>query len=191
MAAPLMPVTYAEHTPRHIAALFDAVIAQLPPIDARLVLCASLPEALDGDAHYIVLGHDMGHSSGRISSIAHPLPLGQLAARIAALASAPSALLALAHGWQFSPNARLLEHADHPPVALTELEAALLGHLAQSMGSDIARDTLMRDIWRYDEATQTHTLETHMYRLRGKLEKLEPPACQIITTDAGYRLELA
>lgn len=187
-----MPVIYANHTPAHIAALFDAVIAQLPALDASIVLCTSLPETMEEAAHYILLGHDgIPAPSPRVSSIAAPLPLPQLVARISALATSPTALLRLAGGWQFSPSARMLEHGEHPPVALTELEAALLSHLAHAAGSDIARETLMRDIWRYDEATLTHTLETHMYRLRGKLEKLEPLACQIATTDAGYRLELA
>lgn len=187
-----MAVTYANHTPAHITALFDAVIAQLPPLDASIVLCTSLPETVDEGAHYILLGHDGAPAPlARVSSIANPLPLPQLVARISALATAPTAYVTLAGGWQFSPSARMLEHADHPPVALTELEAALLSHLAHAAGSDIARETLMRDIWRYDEATQTHTLETHMYRLRGKLEKLQPSACQIATTDAGYRLAIS
>lgn len=188
-----MSITCASHTPAHIAALLDTIIAQLPPQSgAAIVLCTSLPESIDTQAHYIVLGHESATTSeARVSSIASPLPLPQLAARITALASAPTPLLTLAGGWQFSPSARMLEHADLAPVALTELEAALLAHLAHATGSDVARDTLMRDIWRYDEATQTHTLETHMYRLRGKLEKLQPLACSIETTDTGYRLSIS
>lgn len=192
-----MPVTYGSHTPAHIAALFDTVISYIAPKDDNtsipLMLCTSLPETIDPHMQYVCLTTEAPHAvqGARISYIMPPISLAALTAQITAWLHAPQASFPLAHGWVLNATTRLLEHAQHAPVILTELECSLLTHMARNTDQEMGRDQLMRDVWRYEDGTQTHTLETHMYRLRGKLEKLSPSACQIDTTDAGYRLSLA
>jgi DNA-binding response OmpR family regulator len=74
------------------------------------------------------------------------------------------------------------------PVQLTEKEAALLGRLCRAEGRPVARDTLLREVWGYSPNAASHTVETHIYRLRRKIEG-NPASPQLIVNDqGGYRL---
>ena len=70
--------------------------------------------------------------------------------------------------WKFSSAGRVLTF-DNQEIRLTEKEAALLDYLRRK-DAPVDRDTLLRDIWGYGEGISTHTLETHIYRLRQKLD---------------------
>ncbi len=70
--------------------------------------------------------------------------------------------------WKFSFAGRCLSF-ENQEIRLTEKEAALLDYLRRK-DAPVDRDTLLRDIWGYGEGISTHTLETHIYRLRQKLE---------------------
>lgn len=74
------------------------------------------------------------------------------------------------------------------PIKLTEKEVRLLLLLAQAKGKAVGRDVLLEDVWRYAQSVETHTLETHIYRLRQKIER-DPADPQILkTSDEGYYL---
>ncbi len=74
------------------------------------------------------------------------------------------------------------------PVKLTEKEASLLQILAEAKGAAVGRDVLLDEVWRYVQSVETHTLETHIYRLRQKIER-DPADPQILkTSDEGYYL---
>lgn len=64
-------------------------------------------------------------------------------------------------------------------LRLTEKEAQLLRFFHQNKGQEISRDRLLKEIWEYHPEAETHTLETHIYRLRQKLEE-DPNAPQIL-----------
>lgn len=83
----------------------------------------------------------------------------------------------------FLPRERMLSH-----VALTEKETALLLLLHQQ--KEVERDTLLKSVWGYGDDITTHTLETHMYRLRAKLAEALGVGEWIVTTESGYRLAL-
>ena len=77
---------------------------------------------------------------------------------------------------------------DEEVIRLTEKEAALLEILVKSNGQGVSRDHLLRHVWRYAPDVETHTLETHIYRLRQKIED-DPANPTIVVTDGdGYRL---
>ena len=57
---------------------------------------------------------------------------------------------------------------------LTEKENSLLAYLFQNQNSEISKKNLMNNVWNINENTNTHTIETHLYRLKQKLYKLEP-----------------
>ncbi len=90
--------------------------------------------------------------------------------------------------YAFRPSAKLLSDNDgRRKVRLTEKEAAILKFLYRA-GRAIGRDTLLGEVWGYNAGVTTHTLETHVYRLRRKIER-DPANAEILVTEpGGYRL---
>ena len=72
-------------------------------------------------------------------------------------------------------------------VRLTEKEAAILLHLSQA-GGPVERTTLLHEVWGYNDQITTHTLETHIYKLRQKIEVNPSDARLLLTEGGGYRL---
>ena len=70
---------------------------------------------------------------------------------------------------------------------LTDTEVRLLQYLAQAKGQLAAKDQLLKDVWGFGETIDTHTLETHIYRLRGKFRELSGND-GIEAAEGGYRL---
>ena len=88
--------------------------------------------------------------------------------------------------YTFHPSAKLLQ-AEGRKVRLTEKETNILKFLHASAGT-VPRDILLHEVWGYGPAVATHTLETHIYRLRKKIEQ-DPAKAQILLTEVGgYRL---
>ena len=73
-------------------------------------------------------------------------------------------------------------------IRLTEKETAILKYLFQAGETVIGRDVLLNEVWGYDSGVTTHTLETHVYRLRQKIERDPSHAEILITEPGGYRL---
>jgi DNA-binding response OmpR family regulator len=90
----------------------------------------------------------------------------------------------------FRPSARLLQEQGGPGrIRLTEKEVAILQFLYRSGADWVARQMLLNEVWGYNEAVTTHTLETHMYRLRQKIEADPANPRLLLTVAGGYRLE--
>lgn len=89
--------------------------------------------------------------------------------------------------YTFRPSAKLLVEPDGKKIRLTEKETNILKFLYRS-GDTVARDTLLHEVWGYNPAVTTHTLETHIYRLRQKIENNPGHAQILITESGGYRL---
>lgn len=87
----------------------------------------------------------------------------------------------------FCPAEKKIER-DDGDVGLTERETMLLLYLARRHPQAVSRDTVLRDVWRYQDGIDTHTLETHIYRLRQKIEKDSTAPQLLVTTDDGYLL---
>ncbi len=88
--------------------------------------------------------------------------------------------------YTFHPSAKMLQ-ADGRKVRLTEKETNILKFLHASAGT-VPREILLHEVWGYGPAVATHTLETHIYRLRKKIEQ-DPARAQILLTEGGgYRL---
>jgi DNA-binding response OmpR family regulator len=122
-------------------------------------------------------------------SLAKPFRFSALLARMHALVThhAASGDAAVKIGpYTFHPSAKLLQ-ADGRKVRLTEKETNILKFLHARAGT-VPRDILLHEVWGYGPAVATHTLETHIYRLRKKIEQ-DPARAQILLTEGGgYRL---
>ncbi len=91
--------------------------------------------------------------------------------------------------YSFQPSTKMLVEAEsEKKVKLTEMEAAVLKYLCRSGGKMVPRQTLLNDVWGYKSGVTTHTLETHVYRLRQKIEEDPSKAAILLTVPGGYRL---
>jgi len=89
----------------------------------------------------------------------------------------------------FRPSAKMLIHGEtKKKVRLTEKESAILKYLYRSGHLVVGRDTLLGEVWGYNAEVDTHTLETHVYRLRQKIEADHSNAEILVTEPGGYRL---
>jgi hypothetical protein len=81
-----------------------------------------------------------------------------------------------------------LAHENGKTLRLTEKESHILRLLSASLGQTVNRKTLLEQVWQYAENAETHTLETHIYRLRRKIEADPANPSLLLTDGAGYRL---
>ena len=88
----------------------------------------------------------------------------------------------------FKPNSKVLE-SKNKSIRLTEKENDILKFLYQNLKTVVSREILLHEVWGYNSKVTTHTLETHIYRLRQKIEIDPANACFLITENGGYRLK--
>jgi DNA-binding response OmpR family regulator len=89
----------------------------------------------------------------------------------------------------FKPGAKLLVNNDtRKKIRLTDKETSILKYLYRSGSQVITRDVLLDQVWGYNAGVTTHTLETHVYRLRQKIEADPSRARILVTEPGGYRL---
>ena len=90
--------------------------------------------------------------------------------------------------YTFRPSQKLLVESDGTKVRLTEKEAGIIRYLYRADRKVVGRDQLLSEVWGYNSGVTTHTLETHVYRLRQKIET-DPSNAQLLVTEAGgYKL---
>ena len=84
----------------------------------------------------------------------------------------------------------ILNRRNDETTKLTEKEVAIIKYLYKNQERIISKNDLMREVWGYSVDVATHTVETHIYRLRQKVEKDNPEAQLILTSDGGYQLKV-
>jgi DNA-binding response OmpR family regulator len=178
---------------------YDAILLDvgLPDMDGREV-CRLMRRggvkspiimltAAESDADTI-----LGLDAGANDYITKPFRLGVLLARLRAQLrqheQSEDAVFTIGP-YTFRPSAKLLIHGESKKkVRLTEKETAILKYLYRSGHLVVGRDTLLGEVWGYNAGVTTHTLETHVYRLRQKIEA-DPSNAEILVTEpGGYRL---
>ena len=91
--------------------------------------------------------------------------------------------------YTFWPALRKLSNeTNQTDLRLTEKETAILMLLHKSLPNSVSRDALLEEVWGYQSEMDTHTLETHIYRLRQKIEPVDGKISLLITEEGGYRL---
>jgi DNA-binding response OmpR family regulator len=91
--------------------------------------------------------------------------------------------------YSFRPAGKVLLDSKGRKVRLTEKETNILKYLYRAGAKSVSREELLTEVWGYNAGVTTHTLETHIYRLRQKIEP-EPGQARLLLTDAGgYRLQ--
>jgi DNA-binding response OmpR family regulator len=91
--------------------------------------------------------------------------------------------------YEFRPAGKLLLDQKGKKIRLTEKETSILKYLYRQGEKAVPREELLSEVWGYNAGVTTHTLETHIYRLRQKIEP-EPASAKLLLTEAGgYRLK--
>lgn len=130
--------------------------------------------------------------AGANDYVEKPFKLSQLLARLRAQLRAydnsENAELVIGR-FLFRPADKLLRHRESgEEMRLTEKEGQILRYLYRAGGRAVSRETLLGEVWGYNAAVTTHTLETHIYRLRQKMEENPSAATLLLTEAGGYRL---
>ena len=179
---------------------YDALILDvtLPDGDGR-DLCARLRRQGHKLPIIMLTGSDdevdvvRGLDSGANDYIAKPFRLAELLARLRAqmriFENSEDAVFTIGP-YLFRPSAKLLQDtARNKRIRLTEKEAAILKFLYRAGTTPVQRQVLLNEVWGYNASVTTHTLETHIYRLRQKIEP-DPSNLRLLLTEAGgYRLD--
>lgn len=88
----------------------------------------------------------------------------------------------------FKPSQKLLTTDDGKKIRLTEKESAIIRYLYRAGQKVVTRDVLLEEVWGYNSGVTTHTLETHVYRLRQKIERDPSNAEILVTENGGYKI---
>ncbi|MBW8302262.1 MAG: response regulator transcription factor [Hydrogenophaga sp.] len=88
----------------------------------------------------------------------------------------------------FKPSQKLLTTEEGKKIRLTEKEAAIIRYLYRAGQKVVTRDVLLEEVWGYNSGVTTHTLETHVYRLRQKIERDPSNAEILVTENGGYKI---
>ena len=178
---------------------FEALLldVNLPDGDGR-DLCARLRAAGTRVPVLMLTGADdeadvvRGLEAGAHDYVAKPISPAVLVARLRTLLRlherSMDAVFDLGP-WQFHPAQKLLRDGKGGKVLLTSKEVDILRHLVRA-GAPVSKQALLADVWGYNPSVSSHTLETHIYRLRQKIEK-DPYAADLLLTVAGGSYQLA
>jgi len=180
---------------------FDIIVLDvgLPDMDGREV-CRLMRRAGVKSPIIMLTGADtdadtiLGLDAGANDYITKPFKLGVLLARLRAHIRqherSDDAVFTIGP-YTFQPSAKLMidNENQNKKVRLTDKEAAILKYLYRSGDRVIGRDVLLDEVWGYNAGVTTHTLETHVYRLRQKIEKNPSNAQILVTEQGGYRLK--
>ena len=180
------------------AAIYDLVILDvgLPDTDGR-ELCRRMRKGnvkcpilmltgQDSDADTI-LGLDAGANDYVTKPFKFPVLLARIRAQLRQHEQSEDAIFQLGP-YTFKPAQKLLLTEDERKIRLTEKETNILKFLYRATEGVVPRDVLLHEVWGYNAGVTTHTLETHIYRLRQKIEPDPSNARLLVTESGGYRL---
>jgi len=179
-------------------AIYDLVILDvgLPDMDGR-ELCRLMRKqgvkcpivmltAHDTDADTI-LGLDAGANDYISKPFKFPVLLARIRAQLRQHEQSEDAVFTLGP-YTFKPASKMLITEDEKKIRLTEKETNILKFLYRAQDGVVPRDVLLHEVWGYNAGVTTHTLETHIYRLRQKIEPDPSTARLLVTESGGYRL---
>ena len=133
----------------------------------------------------------LGLDSGANDYVTKPIRFGVLLARIRAQLrqhQASDDVVFTIGPYTFRPSSKLVLNQNGNKVRLTGMETSILRYLYRAGQHPVSRETLLREVWGYNSGVTTHTLETHIYRLRQKIELDAATPAILVTESRGYKL---
>ena len=142
-------------------------------------------QSSDADA---ILGLDAGANDYVTKPFRFAVLLARIRAQLRSHEQSEDAVFRIGP-YEFRPAAKVLVDDKGKKIRLTEKETNILKYLYRAGAKAVSREELLTEVWGYNAGVTTHTLETHIYRLRQKVEP-EPGQARLLLTDAGgYRLQ--
>jgi len=161
----------------------DAVLAELRGWSSTPVIVLSV-RAGEGEK---VRALDGGANDYVTKPFKFPVLLARIRAQLRQHEQSEDAVFQLGP-YTFKPAMKMLITEDEKKIRLTEKETNILKFLYRSSEGVVPRDVLLHEVWGYNAGVTTHTLETHIYRLRQKIEPDPSNARLLVTESGGYRL---
>ena len=178
---------------------YDVIIMDvgLPDIDGRAVCAAMRKNGIktpivilsrtntDEDT---ILALDAGANDYVTKPFRVNVLMARLRARIREAEQSEHAVFQIGH-YSFRPlDKSMQDNRNEQKIRLTEKETAIVKFLYLASDAVVSRDTLLGEVWGYNVGVTTHTLETHVYRLRQKIEEDPSNAMILVTEPTGYRI---
>ena len=135
----------------------------------------------------MILGLDAGANDYVTKPFKFAVLLARIRAQLRQHEQSDDAVFTIGH-YTFKPGGKLLVDEKGAKVRLTEKETSILKFLYRAGEKVITRDVLLHEVWGYNAGVTTHTLETHIYRLRQKIEADPSNATLLVTEAGGYKL---
>ncbi len=140
--------------------------------------------AADSD---VILGLDAGANDYITKPFKFAVLLARIRAQLRQHEQSEDAVFTIGH-YTFKPASKLLTDEKGTKIRLTEKECSILKYLYRATEKVVSREVLLHEVWGYNAGVTTHTLETHIYRLRQKIEKDPSNAELLVTEMGGYKL---
>jgi DNA-binding response OmpR family regulator len=168
----------------------------LPDMDGREAVATLRSQGFAAPV-IVLTGHDtdsdtiQGLDAGANDYVTKPFRIGVLLARIRSQLrsheASEDAVFAIGP-YSFKPGAKMLLTEKGGKIRLTDKETSILRYLYRAGQKVVTREILLQEVWGYNSGVTTHTLETHVYRLRQKIEKEPAHAKLLVTEGGGYKL---
>ena len=178
---------------------YDIILvdAKLPDIDGSAVCMAMRQNGIKSPIVMLseidtdeatILALDAGANDYVIKPFRINVLMARLRARIRETEQSEHAVFQIGH-YSFHPiDKSMHDNRNEQKIRLTEKETAIVKFLYLASDSVVSRDTLLGEVWGYNVGVTTHTLETHVYRLRQKIEEDPSNAMILVTEPTGYRI---
>lgn len=134
-----------------------------------------------------ILGLEAGANDYVTKPFRFAVLLARMRAQLRQHEQSEDATFSVGH-YTFKPSQKMLIDENGGKIRLTEKEASIIKYLYRADQKVVTRDVLLEEVWGYNSGVTTHTLETHVYRLRQKIER-DPSNAEILVTESGgYKL---
>ena len=179
---------------------YDMIVIDLHPLNnegleacrltyAQNVKCPILLLTERNEISRTVFGQDTRASDFILKPFKFPILLARINIQLRKYEKSYDSALTLGP-YIFHPAMKILKTDDNNEIQLTEKETDILKFLYHTVEDVVPRDILLHEVWGYNNSVTTHTLETHIYRLRQKIERNPGAAELLVTETGGYRLKV-
>ena len=179
---------------------YDMIVMDLHPLNndsleacrvtyAQNVQCPILLLTERDEISSMVFGQDTRASDYILKPFKFPILLARINIQLRMYEKSYDSAFTLGP-YTFHPAMKILKTHDNNEIQLTEKETDILKFLYHTVEDVVPRDILLHEVWGYNNSVTTHTLETHIYRLRQKIERNPGAAELLVTETGGYRLKV-